>query len=103
VFRAAFVIDLTPLDFAGADGFTRWGGMMGKVNSRLEAARGAYRAALESARANPTPETWARLRAAGKELSAATEPRAKAGGRKARREVAEIPTLENPREIEALD
>lgn len=76
---------------------------MGKVNSRLEAARSAYRAALESARANPTPDAWARLLAAGKELSAAAEPRVKAGGRRSRRDAAEIPTLENPREIEALD
>ncbi len=47
---------------------------MAKVNARLEAARMAYRDALEAARADPTPEAWARLLAAGKELSAAEEP-----------------------------
>jgi hypothetical protein len=50
---------------------------MGKVNPRLEEARKAYRGALEAARAQPTPEAWARLLAAGKELSAAEAPRAK--------------------------
>ncbi len=48
---------------------------MAKVNPRLEAARQAYRAALEAARAQPTPDAWAKLLAAGKELSAAEEPR----------------------------
>jgi hypothetical protein len=47
---------------------------MGKVNARLEAARRSYRDALQAARANPTPEAWSRLLAAGKELSAAEEP-----------------------------
>ena len=41
---------------------------MGKVTSRLEVARKVYRDALEGARARPTPETWAKLLAAGKEL-----------------------------------
>jgi hypothetical protein len=50
---------------------------MGKVNPRLEEARRAYREALEAARAQPTPEAWARLLATGKELSAAETPRAK--------------------------
>jgi hypothetical protein len=76
---------------------------MGKVNSRLEAARAAYREALDDARARPTPEAWARLLAAGKELSAATEPRVKAGGRRSRREAADVPTLESGPELEALD
>ena len=48
---------------------------MAKVNARLDAARKAYRDALEAARASPTPEAWARLLAAGKELSSAEEPR----------------------------
>jgi hypothetical protein len=47
---------------------------MAKVNPRLDAARMAYREALEAARATPSAETWARLLAAGKELSAASEP-----------------------------
>jgi hypothetical protein len=48
---------------------------MAKANARLEAARKGYRAALEAARENPTPEAWGRLLAAGRELSAAQEPR----------------------------
>ena len=47
---------------------------MAKANARLDAARKAYREALESARKSPTPEAWARLLAAGKELSAAEDP-----------------------------
>jgi hypothetical protein len=47
---------------------------MVKANPRLEAARLAYREALEAARASPSAEAWARLLAAGKELSKATEP-----------------------------
>ena len=56
---------------------------MGKVNARLDAARKAYREALEVARRSPTPEAWSRLLAAGKELSAAEDPRPR--GRRARR------------------
>jgi hypothetical protein len=48
---------------------------MGKSNARIEAARKAYREALEAARASPTAEGWARLLAAGRELSLAEEPR----------------------------
>jgi hypothetical protein len=48
---------------------------MPKSNARLDAARKAYREALDVARAQPTSEAWARLLAAGKELSAAEEPR----------------------------
>ncbi len=55
---------------------------MAKVNAPLEAARAAYRDALDAARANPTPEAWARLLAAGKALSAAEEPRARSRGRR---------------------
>lgn len=49
--------------------------MMAKANARLDAARKSYREALEAARRAPTPEAWARLLAAGKELSAAEDPR----------------------------
>jgi hypothetical protein len=64
---------------------------MVKANARLDAARKAYREALEAARIGPTPEAWARLLAAGKELSAAEDPRPR-GRRNRRREapVAEI-------------
>jgi hypothetical protein len=49
---------------------------MGKPNARLDAARKAYREALDAARMTPTPEAWAKLLAAGKELSSAEDPRA---------------------------
>jgi hypothetical protein len=66
-----------------------------KSNSRLEAARKAYREALDAARAKPSAEAWARLLAAGKELSSQTEPRAKARARRTRRgSPQEPPTLE---------
>ena len=65
---------------------------MAKVNVRLEAARKVYREALEAARGRPSPETWAKLLAAGRDLSAAQEPRAGARpGRRSRR--AAIPTI----------
>ncbi|ACG73374.1 conserved hypothetical protein [Anaeromyxobacter sp. K] len=50
---------------------------MARSSGRLDAARKAYREALEAARAQPTPEAWARLLAAGKELSAAEDPRSR--------------------------
>ncbi len=50
---------------------------MGKPNARLDAARQAYREALDAARTSPTPEAWAKLLAAGKELSAAEDPRSR--------------------------
>ena len=50
---------------------------MAKPNARLDAARKAYREALDAARATPTPEAWAQLLAAGKELSAAEDPRSR--------------------------
>ncbi len=56
---------------------------MAKPNARLDAARKSYREALEAARTTPTPEAWAKLLAAGKELSAAEDPRAR--GRRGRR------------------
>jgi len=54
-----------------------------KPNARLDAARKTYREALEAARSSPTPEAWAKLLAAGKELSAAEDPRSR--GRRGRR------------------
>jgi hypothetical protein len=48
---------------------------MGKSNARLDAARKCYRDALDAARKSPTPEAWSRLLGAGKELSAAEDPR----------------------------
>jgi hypothetical protein len=68
---------------------------MPKPNARLDAARKAYREALESARATPTPEAWAKLLAAGKELSAAEDPRSR--GRRGKRRPA-APTAEAPAE-----
>lgn len=56
---------------------------MPKGNVRLDAARKAYREALEAARKSPTSEAWERLLAAGKELSAAEDPRSR--GRRGRR------------------
>lgn len=56
---------------------------MAKPNARLDAARTVYREALETARKGPTPEAWAKLLAAGKELSAAEDPRTR--GRRGRR------------------
>jgi hypothetical protein len=56
---------------------------MAKPNARLDAARKTYREALDAARGSPTPEAWAKLLAAGKELSAAEDPRSR--GRRGRR------------------
>ncbi len=53
---------------------------MAKTNIQLETARTTYREALEAARANPTPEAWTRLLAAGKALSSAQEPKRRSGG-----------------------
>jgi hypothetical protein len=64
---------------------------MGKVNARLEAARRSYREALDAARAKPSPEAWARLLAAGKDLSSAEEPKHARSGRRTRRNT--TPTL----------
>jgi hypothetical protein len=65
---------------------------MATPRARLDAARKAYREALEVARANPTPEAWARLLAAGKELSSAEDPRAH--GRRGRRRPATPPATD---------
>jgi hypothetical protein len=56
---------------------------MAKQNARLDAARKAYREALDAARSSPTSESWSKLLAAGKELSAAEDPRSR--GRRGRR------------------
>lgn len=68
---------------------------MAKPNARLDAARKAYREALEAARTTPTPEAWAKLLAAGKELSAAEDPRSR-GRRGRRRPVAPAERREGP-------
>jgi hypothetical protein len=72
---------------------------MAKVNARLEAASKAYREALEHARAQPTADAWARLLAAGKELSAAEGPHPR--GRRGRRPTAR--TEEIADNLEGLD
>jgi hypothetical protein len=56
---------------------------MPKVNARLDVARKAYREALDAARKSPTSEAWTRLLSAGKELSAAEDPRGR--GRRGKR------------------
>ncbi len=75
---------------------------MPKASARLEAARKAYREALEAARAKATPEAWARLLAAGKELSSAEEsrPRSRRGRRAAtdRVEPVEVEPIREPAE-----
>jgi hypothetical protein len=62
---------------------------MAKQNARLDAARKAYREALDAARSSPTSEAWTKLLAAGKELSAAEDPRSR--GRRGRRRPAPSP------------
>ncbi len=72
---------------------------MPKASARLDAARKAYREALEAARAKPTPDAWARLLAAGKELSSAEEsrPRSRRGRRPVERvEPAEVEPIAEP-------
>jgi len=81
---------------------------MGKTNTRLEAARKAYREALDAARANPTPEAWAKLLGAGKELSSAQEPRGRTGRRGRRAPQPTYQDLEGtprtePAELETLE
>jgi len=76
---------------------------MGKLNSRLEAARQAYREALDLARANPTVEAWAKLLAAGKELSAVHEPKATPGRRSRRNATPTFRELEGPAAGESAD
>ncbi len=80
---------------------------MARTNPRLEAARKAYREALDAARASPTPEAWARLLSAGKDLSAATEPRPRSGKRGRRATTQAVPTAlggdEAPADLEPLE
>ena len=77
---------------------------MGKVNARLDAARKTYREALDAARANPSPEAWARLLAAGKDLSTAEEPKHSRSGRRPRRTATPtIHDLEDPPVTEASE
>ena len=80
---------------------------MGKMNARLDTARKVYREALDAARTNPTPEAWASLLAAGKELSAAQEPKPRSGRRSRRSGTPTIKDLEEsndaPREMESLE
>jgi hypothetical protein len=73
---------------------------MAKANARLDAARTAYREALEAARKSPTPEAWGRLLAAGKELSAAEDPRPRSRrGRKPQARPDEIDTVDSPEHV----
>lgn len=65
-----------------------------KGTGRLESARRAYRDALEAARAKPSSEAWAKLLAAGKELSSAQEPKGARPGRRGRRN-APAPTIQD--------
>ena len=69
---------------------------MVKANPRLEAARRAYRDALEAARTTPSSEAWARLLTAGKELSKAAEPpaRSRRGRKPAGEGSVDAPNLE---------
>jgi hypothetical protein len=73
---------------------------MAKPNVRLDAARKAYREALDAARSSPTPEAWAKLLAAGKELSAAQDPRTR--GRRGRRRPA-TPTGDATKAVESVE
>ncbi len=73
---------------------------MARTNQRLEVARRAYRESLESARANPTPEAWARLLAAGKDLSAAEDPRPRA---RRRRDTGMPQPLDEAADLERLE
>jgi hypothetical protein len=76
------------------------GGKMAKGNARLEAARKAYRDALDVARRSPTPEAWGRLLAAGKELSAAEDP---PRSRRGRRPQVRAPIAEPGERVEPLE
>ena len=70
----------------------------GKVTHRLDEARKAYREALEGARSHPTPEAWAKLLAAGKELSSAQESGVR--GRRRVRRANTAPTIQELEEAE---
>jgi hypothetical protein len=75
---------------------------MAKVNARIEAARKTYREALDAARGNPTAEAWAKLLAAGKELSAAEEPRPR-GRRPRRAPAAPVEIVEPTEAVEQVE
>jgi hypothetical protein len=74
---------------------------MAKVNARQDAARKAYREALDAARASPTAEAWTKLLAAGKELSAAEEPRPRS--RRGRKPAERPEAVIEPTEIEVVE
>ncbi len=74
---------------------------MAKANARLDAARKSYREALEAARRSPTSDAWARLLAAGKELSAAEDPRPRS--RRGRRPATPAATELEPAAEEATE
>ncbi len=75
---------------------------MAKVNARIEDCSKAYREALEQARSNPTQEAWAKLLAAGKELSAVAEPQ-RAGRRRSKTAVPTAQELEGVTPSDPLD
>jgi hypothetical protein len=80
---------------------------MAKMNARLDTVRKVYREALDEARAKPTAEAWAKLLAAGKDLSALQEPKPRSGRRSRRDATPTIHDLEDaheaPRENETLE
>ncbi len=74
---------------------------MAKPNARLDAARKVYREALEAARRSPTPDAWAKLLAAGKELSSAEDPRSRS--RRGRPRPQPSPDAVDPVEREGIE
>ena len=74
---------------------------MAKANARQDAARKAYREALDAARASPTAEAWTKLLAAGKELSAAEEPRPRS--RRGRKPAVRPEEVVEPSEVEIVE
>jgi hypothetical protein len=74
---------------------------MAKSNPRIEAARKAYRDALEAARGSPSAEAWSRLLAAGKELSAAEEPPPRSRRRRPAPRPEDILGADQPAPVEA--
>ncbi len=80
---------------------------MAKSNARIEAARKAYREALEAARTSPSAEAWARLLAVGKELSKAEEPPPRRRGRRPAPSPEDVARVDRegagPEQVEALE
>ncbi len=74
---------------------------MAKSNPRIEAARKAYRDALDAARGSPSAEAWSRLLAAGKELSAAEEPPPRSRRRRPAPRPEDILKADQPAPVEA--